>query len=306
MERLFDVKVKGGSLSCRREKEYLTVQGGYAEEACLEIPAYIEGLPVTEISKKAFLSNKVVKELSLPDTLTAVGDWAFAYCDRLEVVWLPKGSITCGKEIFKGCVSLKSIHLRQPEKQESEMPPKEQAAALLAAVPVMLEAGYLFSPLEAGERAWFEKLDARLLMLLNKPDEEGYTRLVYSEEENIMYRREAYIAERRREKARLCFLRLQNDYLLEEALRARLKSYLAGHTRGCESEAAWEVVFKEHRDERDFYAVFAAAGCLREDNFQDILKDMGESAPEMKAFLMRYKKEHMAPEDFFDAMSLDF
>ena len=80
---------------------------------------------------------------------------------------------------------------------------------------------------------------------------------------------------------------------------------MASHTKGCASQAAWEVVFKEHGNEQDYYEAFAKVGCLTEDNYDAILSEMGENYPEMKAYLMRYKSQNMESSDFFDLLSLD-
>ena len=44
----------------------------------VEVPAGIEELPVVEIARKAFLSKKHIRVITLPDTVRVVGDWAFA------------------------------------------------------------------------------------------------------------------------------------------------------------------------------------------------------------------------------------
>ena len=75
---------------------------------------------------------------------------------------------------FKGCGNLLQIPFREEENQALS----EKVSGLLAMAPVMLEAEYLLSPMEAGEEVWLEKLDARLEILLDRPDAEGYSRQV--------------------------------------------------------------------------------------------------------------------------------
>ena len=113
------------------------------------------------------------------------------------------------------------------------------------------------------------------------------------------------LLERKREKARLCLLRLINDRGISEEFRAYLTDYLTAHTKGCDSEAAWEVVFGEHGNEQAYYTAFTKAGCLTKENCDDILTEMGANFPEMKACLMRYRAENMGEEDFFAGLSLD-
>lgn len=48
------------------------------------VPQEINGMPVTAIGRKAFLSNKKVQEVYLPESITEIDDWAFAYCSSLK------------------------------------------------------------------------------------------------------------------------------------------------------------------------------------------------------------------------------
>lgn len=297
MKHSGELEVKGGSLVYQVNTDKVQIEQCRVRESVFEIPGRIEGFPVTGILKKAILSSKILRELFLPKEVTEIGDWAFAHCSSLEKVWLPKGYISFGKGVFKDCSRLNRIYIQGQE--------NEKLAGLFAMVPVMLDAEYLLSSMEAGEEIWFEKLDARLLALLDKPDEEGYLKQVLCGEEDLMASLEMYLENRRREKAALCFVRLINDTALKQDLRQHLQRYLQDNTKGCDYEAAWEIVLKEHAQDKEYYRTFAEAGCITEDNFDGLLLDMGESNPEMKAWLLRYRKEHMGGEDFFTSLSLD-
>lgn len=292
-----ELTVKGGSLSYLIKDGEVQVDNCRAAETVFVIPDRIEDLPVTVICKKAFLGNKRLSELVLPDPLREVGDWAFAHCDGLKKVYLKKNPIIFGKGAFKDCRKLSRIYLKEEQ--------DEKTAGLLAMTPVMLDAEYLLSPMEAGEDIWLSKLDARLLTLLEKPDEEGYLKQVLCGEEDLMASLEYYLIVRRREKAQLCFSRLLNDFGLKPELRQYLFTYLKQNTKGCEYEAAWETVLEEHGQEKEYYRIFADAGCISEENFDSLLLDMGENNPEMKAWLLRYREEEMRGEDFFAGLSLD-
>lgn len=297
MKYTSELTVKGGSLSYLIKDGEVQVDNCRAAETVFVIPDRIEDLPVTVICKKAFLGNKRLSELVLPDPLREVGDWAFAHCDGLKKVYLKKNPIIFGKGAFKDCRKLSRIYLKEEQ--------DEKTAGLLAMTPVMLDAEYLLSPMEAGEDIWLSKLDARLLTLLEKPDEEGYLKQVLCGEEDLMASLEYYLIGRRREKAQLCFLRLLNDFGLKQELRQYLFTYLKQNTKGCEYEAAWETVLEEHGQEKEYYRIFADAGCISEENFDSLLLDMGENNPEMKAWLLRYREEEMRGEDFFAGLSLD-
>lgn len=300
MDKEQQLEIKGGILHYQATEDEVYIILGQAIESQVVIPDEIEGLPVTKIEKKAFLSSKQLKEIFLPRGLKYIGDWAFAHCSQLESVWLPKRDLSIGRGIFKECEKLFTIcHL------DDDSIRARQAGRLLGAVPIQLEADYLFVPEEAGEDAWLFRFDEKLKEFLAVPDEEGYTKMVYCGEEDIVANMDLYLAERRRAKARLCFLRLMNDVGLSDQLRENLSFYLSSHTKGCDSEAAWEVVFYEHGNEQDYYEAFTQAGCLTEDNYDSILAQMKDQYPEMKGYLMRYKSQDMDESDFFELLSLD-
>lgn len=300
MEQEKETQVQGGRLT------FEVREGGICIKSCkviserVIIPPEIENTPVTAIGRKAFLSCKNLREIWLPERTAGLGDWAFAYCSNLETIHLPRSPLSLGKDVFKECKRLSRIALSDLDGQS-----EEGIGALLGAAVMKLEALYLFAPQEVGSRTWFGRFDDKLREFLAAPDEDGFVKMVYCGEEDIVANVEFYLAERRREKARLCFLRLICDDVLSPDLQKELAAYLAGHTKGCESEAAWEVVFKEHGSERAWYEAFVEAGCLTGENCDEILTQMGESFPEMKAWLMRWWAGQGQEEDFFAGLTLD-
>ena len=115
MKYTSELTVKGGSLSYLIKDGEVQVDNCRAAETVFVIPDRIEDLPVTEISKKAFLGNKRLSELVLPDPLREVGDWAFAHCDGLKKVYLKKNPIIFGK----GACRDKYVFLLVEDKRKS-------------------------------------------------------------------------------------------------------------------------------------------------------------------------------------------
>ena len=79
---------------------------------------------------------------------------------------------------------------------------------------------------------------------------------------------------------------------------------MLSHTKGGESEETWQVVLEEHGGHREYYELFAQLGCVREDNLNGILKDIGGEYPEMKAFFLRSQEKYVGKIDFFDSLDL--
>ena len=259
--------------------------GGLISE--LVIPARIEGHPVTHIAKKAFLSRKQLRRVVLPQTIEEIEDWSFAYCSGLEQVDLPQKKITFGKSVFMECGSLKHLGTHS-------------VSELLAAAVTTLDAYYLLDPFYAGTEEWLAKWDARLVTYLHTDDHDGYSKQVLCGEEDYgSTDLEAFLRGKRKGKVRMCFLRLLNDTGLSTELREELTTYLL------QVQETWEVVHLEHGEERRYYEMFAAIGCLTEENFEQIMGDIGEEYPEMKAYFLRFKEEQIGYEDFFEGLSLD-
>ena len=73
------IETESGTISYRTEQEKAIVTGFRGFAATLSLPSRIQGYPVTAIDRKAFLSQKSLCGICLPDTIQEVGDWALAH-----------------------------------------------------------------------------------------------------------------------------------------------------------------------------------------------------------------------------------
>lgn len=303
-----------------------TLAGGRGE---LCVPAQIEGMPVVSIGKKAFLSQKQLRKVILPDSIAEVGDWAFAYCGGLKEVELPRREIAFEKSVFLECEALEFLWIRESKvSSDSGLVCAEvtevsdsalecvktcmenrgngkMTAALLAAAVKMGEGYYLLDACGAGSREWLAKWDARVMAIIHASDGEGFSgQEPCGEEDYGSTDFGAYVSNRRKAKVRLMLLRLLHSLGLAEDTRKELQNYLKSHTKGCDSEETWEVVLKEHGEDREYYGLFAELGCVTGENLDEILGDIGEGYPEMKAYFIRYHDEHIRRGDFFEGLEL--
>lgn len=293
------------------------VTGMSGQTGSLIVPERLGGCPVTCIGRKAFLSKKLLREVIFPASLRRMEDWALAYCSGLERVVFSGEDVVFGRSVFLECGSLKRIERRMKEvpagsAEAAGLPAKgaamaDDVAGLLAAAVTFFEAYYLLDMRHAGDAEWLAKWDNRLLSYLHTDDHEGYAKQVLCGEEDYgSTDLEGFLSNRRKGKVRLAYIRLLNPAGLPEAIEKELSDYLISHTKGCAGEEGWEVVLKEHGEERRYYELFARKGCLTDENFQDILSDIGENCPEMKAFFLRFRETQMKREDFFAGLSLDW
>ena len=290
-----ELAVPGGSLYYETGRDSVLITRFQGSGTVVRVPEHIEGLPVTGIGKKAFLSRKDLRTLELPDTVEEIGDWAFACCDRLEQVTLHGRGPRFGKAVFLDCHSLVRIT------DGSGFCP----AQLLAAAVREFEAYYLLDMAEAGSREWLKKWDAKLLSVLHAPDQDGYSRQVLCGEEDYgSTDLEVYLSNSRKRKVRLSLLRCLFSQGLSREFREELEAYLRAHTKGERGEEAWQVILEEYGDRKEYYTLFAKLGCVDRDNLSGILSDIGERYPEMKACFLRDCGEKASGDDFFASLEL--
>jgi len=75
------------------------------------IPSEFNGVPVTQISEKAFENCTDIKSVKIPDTVTSIGDAAFKNCQLLETVDMGNSVISIGADAFEECYGIKSLKL---------------------------------------------------------------------------------------------------------------------------------------------------------------------------------------------------
>ena len=74
------------------------------------IPAEINGLPVTGIGAEAFEESGVTS-VTIPGSVTSLGDSAFFYCQSLTNVTIANAATSIGDNAFNFCYALKSLTL---------------------------------------------------------------------------------------------------------------------------------------------------------------------------------------------------
>lgn len=345
--QLVGMGLEGGSRAIMQNKRFSTENGTFYYEiqdkkviitgyegimTRISLPSQMEGAPVAVIGSKAFLSQKSLYAVSLPDTIEEIGDWAFANCTNLTEISVPGREVRFGRAVFKNCGNLKRIITRQAHKNcsadircdaapglyfENGIGTEQNFKArqcreercscepeLLAAAVTMLDAYYLLDLTMAGTRDWLGRWDTRLASFLGASDQEGYiSQSVYGEEDYIGTDLDEYISEKRKEKVRLSFLRLLHPRSLDPMLRVRMEDYLRSLTKGCQEEESWQVLRKEHGGDRAYYTLFAELGCITEENREGILADIGEDFPEMKAYFLTWDSRG-EEKDFFTDLEL--
>ncbi len=88
----------------------LTITGVHAAfGGALEIPATIQGYPVTAIGANAF-EKTAITSVSLPESITAIETGAFWFCDTLTSITIPASVTSIGSDAFYGCSKLTDVY----------------------------------------------------------------------------------------------------------------------------------------------------------------------------------------------------
>lgn len=88
---------------------------GKSEEVV--VPSDIDGIKVTKIYPGAFIRNKSIKSVVLPDGIEYIGNSAFSGCSKLISISLPNSLTFIGAYCFSDCKMLEYINI--PDKVES-------------------------------------------------------------------------------------------------------------------------------------------------------------------------------------------
>lgn len=80
-------------------------------EGTVEVPAEIDGLPVTAIGEHGLAGLQKVTSIKLPDTITTIGKQAFSYNTALESINIPENVRIIPDEAFMNCMSLGNVEI---------------------------------------------------------------------------------------------------------------------------------------------------------------------------------------------------
>jgi len=75
----------------------------------LSITRQLDGFPVTVIDRNAFSGCTRLTSVTIPNSVTRIGDCAFGDCTRLTSVAIPNSVTRIGRWVFSGCTSLTRI-----------------------------------------------------------------------------------------------------------------------------------------------------------------------------------------------------
>jgi len=288
----------GGQLEYVPCRDGISINRYRGIAAVVHVPEFIEEKPVIAIERKAFLSCKTIREITLPQSIEEIGDWAFAHAEQLRTITIPNHALRRGKELFLGCVRLKEIIVDT----RSDM--REYGLGRMMSIAVTALGDYfLFDPVDIGSDTWVERWDSKLLDLIRLDDLDGFEELWTCGEEDYEgkdYDIKSYPVEKRKMKLRIVYFRLLHPYKLSSQMESELTAYLRI------APESWEIIRAEHANDLEYYKLFANAGCITQENFDTLLADLSDSGAEIKAYMLKYKDEHFEKKDAFSEFELEW
>lgn len=98
--------------SYRVNEQSVEITHYLGNESEVQIPAELEGKPVTSIGKYAFEGKNELLEVVLPNTIESIGAHAFYNCRRLVKMTLSDRILSTEDGAFKNCRSLREFHIQ--------------------------------------------------------------------------------------------------------------------------------------------------------------------------------------------------
>ncbi|MCR5278707.1 MAG: leucine-rich repeat domain-containing protein [Lachnospiraceae bacterium] len=265
--------------------------------------------PVTTVAKKALL-NSPFREISLPSCIRDIGDWAFSKSIHLKTFNVrgsleDTGVIRLGKGILEGTTGLESVSFGYTE--------PDDLSFLTALCAGKLPAAFLLRTDNLGTKEWYESFDASLEAFLKEEDDATFLPDILCGEEDISYdgvgmvdgempgETPAYIRKKREEKAAVCLTRLLRATGMAEDKRVSFSEYVKEHSLGTKDPSAWEAIKHELNMDMEYVKVYCDVTNPDKSMRDRMLRDMGKSGPEVKAFLLAGADDGT---DFFDELRL--
>lgn len=267
-------------------------------ESVVRIPDTLDAYPIIGIDRKTFMGKKDLLEIICPNTLSMVGDFAFAKCALLKTITFltPLKALHFGRKVFDGCDNLNSICVG------CDTP--DDFAYLAATLASKLPSVSLLSDEDLGSDAWLGRWDLTLRSFACKNDMDGYEQFVVCGEEDLSYddmvsvEGEAiadlsqYKKNVSKNKVALCMLRLLHHTALTDEMRLFYEEYIASHGFKEEMPSSYELLKETYAEHEEYIRLYLSIMNPCTEDVMDMLSDIGTDLPLLRKELILYNEKH--------------
>lgn len=266
-----------------------------------------------KIDKKQFYGDRNLVFYSVPETVTEIGDWAFARCRKLKRIAIPRKIKRIGREAFAECESLVAAYFYEGHWNEAWDDPGTEGELMVLALRYFPEVQRVVSGMQESEltvdmaaadaSGWIKVWDEACGRFLQRPDEEGFVPFLAGGEEDYEDDGEslaAYCRKVRLTKAKMVYRRLLADQMgagwgfgLTEEMR------LFYHAALRENDGDFAVLMDLEDHFREAARIYEAAGILTQEKIGGLLERLPKDLVELRALLMGKKAG-----DFLDGLVL--
>ena len=222
------------------------------------------------------LVDRNLVSYSVPETVTEIGDWAFARCRKLKRIAIPRKIKRIGREAFAECESLAAAYFYEGHWNEAWDDPGTEGELMALALRYFPEVQRVVSAMGAvGKAAWLTVWDEACGHFLQRPDEEGFVPFLAGGEEDYADDGEslaAYCRKARLTKAKMVYQRLLADLVgaewgfgLTEEMRVFYQAALS------ENDGNFAVLMGLDGHFREAVELYEAAGLLTQERIREVL-----------------------------------
>ena len=103
------------------DRSYAVITDADKRLTGVDVPDRLGGSPVEAVGRKAFLGCKGLREVTLPECVDEIGEWAFAFCDSLSELKLASNRAVFGQGAFKNDARLEKLWIEGRSEASARM-----------------------------------------------------------------------------------------------------------------------------------------------------------------------------------------
>lgn len=88
-----------------------TLNSEESDYVYIDVPEEVDGYPVVAIDEEAFINDKSIGGVFIPDSIESIGNRAFSGCTNIEDIFIGNNVTSLGDQVFNNCTALAEITL---------------------------------------------------------------------------------------------------------------------------------------------------------------------------------------------------